>query len=162
MKSSIFKDQHIDRSPESNEPSFLRKLRAENAGVLSDRQERPIARPKRTKNAEEDDGPTYVLEESNDTLSKAEYEALVNSDETSKNQVAAGAEATSDERSKAGEKDQQKQQTIEIGNPKKKRKLGKIVGTDEAQEATAERKSDKKPKKKTKAVKLSFGDDETG
>ncbi|KAI9667358.1 MAG: hypothetical protein M1821_000173 [Bathelium mastoideum] len=159
-------------SYESNEPSFLRKLRAENGGVTSDRQERPIARPKRSKNTDDDDGPTFVLEESNNTLSKAEYEALIKAATGAKNDkttdadtsVNNGPNGADTERGKAEGSDKKpaQQQTTEIGMTQKKRKLGKIVTADESHEATAEPKSGKRPKKKAKAVKLSFGDDETG
>ncbi|KAL9086471.1 MAG: hypothetical protein Q9165_007087 [Trypethelium subeluteriae] len=156
-------------SYESNEPSFLRKLRAENTVVASGQQERPVARAKRSKEVADDDDPTYVLEGSNDTLSKAEYEALNNAqasenkDADAKSQTSAGERAeTGDEKLQADEKDGRasKQQTTGIGKSHKKRKSGKVVGTDEMQEELSEKKRDQKPKKKTKALKLSFGDDE--
>ncbi|KAF2238809.1 hypothetical protein EV356DRAFT_516701 [Viridothelium virens] len=158
-------------SYESNEPSFLRKLRAENTGVASDHQERSVARIKPSKEAADDDGPTYVLEGSNDTLSKAEYEALTNGQANenkgaeSNLQKSAGEGAeTGDENVQADEKDGRvsKQQTTGIGKSHKKRKLGKVVGTEEMQEEPSKKKKDQKLKKKTKAVKLSFGDDEAG
>ena len=157
---------------DSHEPSFLRKLREENVGLAPDRQERPVARPKRSKDAADDDSPTYVIEESNDTLSKAEYEALVKEEaRASEEKVADSATAAvgdgagaGDEQNKANRKDGQtsKQQTTNIGKAQQKRKLGKVVGADDAQTANGEKRLDKKPKKKVKGVKLSFGDDEVG
>ena len=65
------------RSVDSKEPSFLRKLKAEHGGEDSVRHERPQARPrKQPMGPEDDDLPTYVVEGTQDTLSKEEYEAL--------------------------------------------------------------------------------------
>lgn len=146
------------------------------AGRDTDRHERPIARPKRSKrDDEEDDGPTYVIEESNDTLTKAEYEALVNGGtETANDTSDATKENDGDEA--AVEKTKPKQQQVaSVGGASKKRKAVKIgsdADEEEGDEAKATEKSGKteephkkdikpkKPKKKTKAVKLSFGDEE--
>ena len=62
---------------DSNEPAFLRRLRAKHGGGDSARHERPLARPRKQVKDGEDDQPTYVVEGSQDTLSKAEYEALM-------------------------------------------------------------------------------------
>ena len=59
------------------EPAFLRKLRNEQ-GRDPHRQERPHARPKgRLRDSDDDDRPTYVVEDSHDTFSKEEYAALL-------------------------------------------------------------------------------------
>ena len=66
---------------EAKQPAFLRRLRGEadtlDAGVShtvnQDLRRRAI------KTSDEDDDPTYVLEESGSTISKAEYDALVSS-----------------------------------------------------------------------------------
>ncbi|KAK0638173.1 hypothetical protein DIS24_g10082 [Lasiodiplodia hormozganensis] len=163
-------------SYDRKEPAFLRRMKGDlSAGRDTDRHERPIARPKRAKrDDEEDDGPTYVIEESNDTLTKAEYEALVNG----------GTETANDTSDVAKEKDgdeavveqaKPKQQVASVGGASKKRKAVKIgsdADEEEGDEARATEKSGKtedphkkdikpkKPKKKTKAVKLSFGDEE--
>lgn len=155
----------------------MRRMKGDlSAGRDTDRHERPIARPKRSKrDDEEDDGPTYVIEESNDTLTKAEYEALVNGGtETANDTSNATKENDGDEA--AAEKTKPKQQQVaSVGGASKKRKAVKIgsdADEEEGDEAKATEKSGKteephkkdikpkKPKKKTKAVKLSFGDEE--
>ncbi|KAI9820952.1 MAG: hypothetical protein M1832_003424 [Thelocarpon impressellum] len=61
---------------EKQEPAFLRKLKGQYGGD-SERHERPLARPRKLKADDEDDEPVYVDEESQDTISKADYQALV-------------------------------------------------------------------------------------
>ncbi len=76
----MFKSQTFAKQQpiESNEPSFLRKLRGEFGGTDAVRHERPIPRPRKVMtDGDDEDQPTYVVEESQDTLSKEEYEALV-------------------------------------------------------------------------------------
>ncbi|KAI9853679.1 MAG: hypothetical protein M1824_001015 [Vezdaea acicularis] len=63
-------------SYELKEPSFLRKLKSQYGGQDGQRHERPTARPKRARE-DEDDAPTYVDEESRDTISKEDYEAMI-------------------------------------------------------------------------------------
>jgi hypothetical protein len=66
-----------DVGQESREPSFLRKLKSQYGGD-QDRHERPIARPRKDRADDEDEGPTYVDEASNDTISKEDYEKMIN------------------------------------------------------------------------------------
>ena len=61
---------------DKNEPSFLRKLRGQYAGGNAVTQTRPSPFPKKAKHDYDDDGPTYVDEESGEAMSKEEYEAL--------------------------------------------------------------------------------------
>ena len=57
-------------------PPFLQRLHAQNAGRGDqDRHERPLARPKRAKDHDEDDEPT-VVDEAGETVSKAELEKI--------------------------------------------------------------------------------------
>ncbi|KAF2087489.1 hypothetical protein K490DRAFT_65877 [Saccharata proteae CBS 121410] len=161
-------------SYDRQEPAFLRRLKGQQAGD-ADRQERPVARPKRLKNDEEDDGPTYVVEDSGDTLSKEQYAALVagkdaTEPEGEKEDADADAEAKNgpDEEKNENAALKSKQKVAEIGAASRKRKAVKVGGgADEEEEDAAENsatakkeKPTKKPKKKAKAVKLSFGDDE--
>ena len=159
---------------ESNEPAFLRKLRSEYQGGDSARHERPLARPrKQIKDGDEDDDPTFVVEGSEDTLSKAEYEALMGVVSDEKHD---GNEAVFDPQ--PGSKDEKpreysteilvnstpaKQINTSIG-ASNKRRFAKIVGDED--EGAAERREEdsariaKKPKaKKAKKVKLSFAED---
>lgn len=145
---------------EANEPSFLRKLRSQQAGRDTDRHERQIARPKRAKVAVDDDAPTYVDEESNDTLSKEEYEALVAAEVgPDNNEEDAEAVATAEVAAVVHEVDQ-KQSIIEVGKNHKKRRAAKMVGADDEGGSRTATRTANKSKKPPKAVKLSFGVEE--
>ncbi|KAI4119273.1 MAG: hypothetical protein LQ345_000796 [Seirophora villosa] len=66
--------------PEPKEPAFLRKLKNEYEGSNSARHQRPLARPKRQKDAggEDEDEPVFVHEtDPNVPISKADYDALL-------------------------------------------------------------------------------------
>ncbi|KAF3908455.1 hypothetical protein ABW21_db0202953 [Orbilia brochopaga] len=165
---------HKNLSYESKEPAFLQRLRAQAAGTY---QERPLNRPKKQRNPEDDeeDQPVYVLED-NSTLSGKEFEAL--KDETEAKAKTETAEDGTppdstlkppDGDSKAKEK--AKDAVLEVGAKAQKRKIGKIVGAEasgDEEENTAKKKDEKtgkeevrkakKPRPKRK-VKLSFGDD---
>ena len=160
------------------QPSFLRRLRGEITGQSDgdpDRHVNPVARPKRAKrlDADEDDGPTYVMEDTNATLTKDEYEILVKDGAKDEQK---GEEAVQDDVS-LEQKGKVTQKLGTVGHTKK-RKLGKVIGGDDegGEDAAAngeagdktiqngDKKSkgtEKKPAKKKKAkVKIAFGDDE--
>lgn len=163
-------------SYELNEPKFLRKLRGEHGDRDSSRHERPLARPrKQVQEGEEDDQPTYVVEDSQDTLSKAEYEALVAADNTDKeaeNNLPSSAKASPGIQETEIKKDEAtretalvRQQIAGIGGSTKRR-LAKVVGDEGEDEAAPEKsgsgKNSKKPRvKKGKKVKLSFDEEGT-
>lgn len=129
------------------------------------------------KDGEEDDQPTYVVEDSQDTLSKDEYEALVKGNE---DEGQAGCDLpnpastakyddTSVESSEVKDASPDHpvpvtQQTAAIGISNKRR-LAKVIA-DENEEVAEPKKrgfaqQEAKPKaKKGKKVKLSFDDDE--
>jgi hypothetical protein len=160
------------------QPAFLQRLRGEISGQVDDpdRHVNPVARPKGPKRleAEEDDGPTYVMEDTNATLTKEEYEALVREDAKEAN----GESATPDE--KSGTSDEKPKTTKKVPSigATKKRKAAKIIGgaeeDDQAEHETplgkaieeikgkgeSTRKKPPPPKKKKAKVKLNFGDDE--
>ncbi|KAF2462105.1 hypothetical protein BDY21DRAFT_277391 [Lineolata rhizophorae] len=150
-------------SYEAKEPAFLRRLRGEVAADPgTESRDRPsVARPKRLKNDDDDDEPTYVVEGSHDTLSKAEYDALVSgkSPDGEDGETKAGAPESSSKDAKE-DPSRKKQHVAEVGQHQKKRKAAKVVGDAAEDTQDAPRSRPKKPKKKTKAVKLSFGDDE--
>lgn len=111
---------------------------------------------KRLQKSVEDDDPTYVLSESNDTISKDEYEKLVagkigtHSKEPSE-ELAPGPEDTK----------QSKPPITEVGQASKKRKTAKVIGNDADENLdqlpTQEKLSASIPKsKKKKKIKLSF------
>tara|TARA_R110002003_G_scaffold235_14_gene17068 strand:- start:20663 stop:21076 length:414 start_codon:yes stop_codon:yes gene_type:complete len=130
------------------------------------RHEQPIPRNKRLKQDDEDDAPTYVLEDTKESLTKQEYEALV-SGKDSENKEEDVAASVSKPDSAESER-RQKDKIAEVGAATKKRKAAKII-SDEQEESKKEAgksekatdgKVTKKPKKKAKAVKLTFGDEE--
>jgi hypothetical protein len=136
-------------------------MRGELAGDGSGRHEQPVARNKKLKNDDEDDAPTYVLEDTNQSLSKAEYEAMVAGDDAKEDDAAADGTVTKD--STAGPEKQIKHNITELGKVSKKRKVAKVIGEEKEDEKTAksrETKVTKKPRKKSKPVKLTFGDEE--
>jgi hypothetical protein len=173
-----------DLAYSQNEPAFLRRIRGEIRGSVDDpdRQINPIARPtisKRLKKAEEDDAPTYVLEETNQDLSKEEYEALLKGEEAAvaEKKTDGESEPTIDlSRDSSTPSVKPKEKVAEVGGLPKKRKAAKIVGQDDDEDDTPNLqpgksskgssksidKDAKKPsrKKKANAIKLSFGDDE--
>ncbi|KAL4920566.1 hypothetical protein BDW62DRAFT_7714 [Aspergillus aurantiobrunneus] len=155
---------------EAKEPAFLQRLKGK-VGNSSGGLERPISqRPRRARDDNEDGGPTYVDAESNEVISKEDYEAMVNGggDQQSKQpensvkdkDLVAGEEGESkDTEGAKTEVAASKQNLAEIGGPRK-RKQAKVVG-DEAQEAESEVVQPKdsgprKPKQKKKKIKLSF------
>ncbi|KAF6231549.1 hypothetical protein HO173_010301 [Letharia columbiana] len=159
----------------SNEPAFLRKLRGDYGDRDSSRHERPLARPrKQVQEGEDNDQPTYVVEDSQDTLSKAEYEALVAADTADKDEnnvllsakaghVIEEAEPRKDE--VAGEAAPVKQAVAGIGGSTKRR-LAKVVGDEGEDKAASEdcvsgRNSKTSRVKKGKKMKLSFDDEGT-
>lgn len=168
-------------------PPFLQRLKGEFAGPSDGRHERAIARPKRTRDADADaeDEPAYVDEETNHTLSKEEYTALVGADKNIEKENSVDGSAREEEAGKeykegkdeANSRVMEKERIAGIGVAKR-RKIGKVIG--EAGEENGEIgkkdvRSETKPKagsvkkaeaprskKKDKMVKLSFNDDEEG
>ncbi|CZT23621.1 uncharacterized protein RCC_09335 [Ramularia collo-cygni] len=156
------KDLQFDK----NLPPFLQRLHAQKGGFGdADRHERAIARPKKAKDEEDDDGPT-MIDETGETLTKDEYKKLTRASPTAaeeSNNVATSASETrpGNEEPPAAKLDAK----VTNGATSKKRKAAKIVGESEepeAQDAASVAKSAKKPKKKAKAVKLAFDDTEEG
>ena len=157
-------------SPETKEPPFLQKLRGQYGGTAAGRLERPMARPRRPKDNDDDDEPTYVDEESNEVISKEEYNALVHGSNQKEEATAVQAPEPDKQASKTDSDEEKadkqpptsKQNLAEIGGPKK-RKQAKIVGEDSVPEEEESKGNDNKskPKKKSekkKKIKLSFDD----
>ena len=137
------------------------------------RHERPLARPrKQVQEEEKDEQPTYVMAGSQDTLSKAEYEALVATNDADKQDEKAvppsteahhgieKAELSKDEVTR--EAALVKQRVAGIGSSSKRR-LAKVVGEDEEKgDGSTPHKNDSRNKdnkiraKKGKKMKLSF------
>jgi len=117
------------------------------------------------KGDDDDDAPTYVLEDTKESLTKEEYDALVSGKE-SKDEEEHGTDASKEDATDAEPK--LKDKIAEVGAGNKKRKVGKII-SDETEESPQDgskvlekngAKPVKKPKKKAKAVKLTFGEEE--
>ena len=170
---------------EANEPAFLRRLRAQNAGG-DGRHERPLARPKKARTDDEDDAPAYVVQDSNETLSKAEYETLLKSQDASatapstegashesgsKNEtlgITGTLESTEPKASGALSRDRDEPAApIEATMGSKKRKVAKVIGGDPDGNDRPDELIDrvpasdrKKPRRKGKSVKLSFDNDD--
>ncbi|KAL4901657.1 hypothetical protein BDW74DRAFT_159883 [Aspergillus multicolor] len=148
---------------DAKEPAFLRRLRG-HYGDTSGGLERPSQRPRRAREDNEDDGPTYVDAESNEVISKADYEAMVKGgDSQPENDVKEnGAGADQDGDSKKADDAASKQNLAEIGGPRK-RKQAKVV-RDEVNETEGAEKEEKEVrpkdsgprKQKKKKIKLSF------
>lgn len=137
------------------------------------RPERPTI-SKRLKESTEDDDPTYVLEENNDTISKVEYEALLQKQSTAAQQETAapgtGKTPSEDEGTEPfPDLNMNTKTTHLISEPgqRKKRKVAKVIGEEQDEDvanspahppkgATPHNKTSK-PKKKL--IKLSFSQD---
>ncbi|KAF1814836.1 hypothetical protein P152DRAFT_234893 [Eremomyces bilateralis CBS 781.70] len=148
---------------ESEDPAFLRRLKGQLARGDTDRHERPLARPKKAAQADEEDEPTYVDEETGDTVSKAEYEALLTGKDVDVKEDGEGqtGEMDTGDKAKGGGKEEVRaeQNRTEIG-VQKKRKAGRIIGDEGAgKEDEVKSATTKKPKTKAKKkakTKLSF------
>lgn len=165
-----------DLSYDSSLPPFLQRLRAQNTGYGDngdpDRHERPLARPKKAKNPDDDDGPTFV-DESGDTVSKEDYEKQLRGD--IEGEDVAGTvtgELKGDGKPEAsgalpGDSGPRVEQKVTDGTAVKKRKMAKVVGEDDENapeaggvEKGSTQKGPKKAKKKAKPIKLAFDDEE--
>lgn len=166
-----------DLSYDSSLPPFLQRLRAQNTGYGDDgdpdRHERPLARPKKAKNPDDDDGPTFV-DESGELVSKAEYEkhlkGEVEGEETGGNVT---GELKGDGKPEASgalpaDSTPRVEQKLTDGTAAKKRKVAKVVGDDDEDDSSKPASADKdttpkvvkKAKKKARPIKLTFDDDE--
>lgn len=165
-----------DLAYNAKQPAFLARIRNQHTGQDADRHERPIARPRgalRTADDDDEDAPTYVLdEEAGNTLSKKEYEDMVAKEKSGAQDKAEEQKDKTEDGNKEDinqepEKNstRKKQDVSEAGFAQKKRKAGKILGGDDEDAENAEEDSTKakpkpmkKAKTKSKTVKLSFGD----
>lgn len=154
------KDLQFDK----NLPPFLQRLHAQKGGFGdADRHERAIARPKKAKDENDDDGPT-MIDESGETLTKDEYAKLTSAPDAAEEGSGAAA-SQSEARPSEGEPSTTKLDSkVTNGAASKKRKAVKVVGDDEEpspqDEAAVASKPAKKIKKKAKPVKLAFDDDD--
>lgn len=159
-----------DLSYTSDLPPFLQRLHDQKAGRGdTDRHEFQVARPKAKKNADEDDGPT-IVDESGENVSKEDFQKL-GAAETVGNGVTGSLESEEPNSSSALQdgpyEGRKAKENVTDGTATKKRKVGKIVGGDEAEQEdkgsvdgeAGPKKTIKKATKKAK-VKLAFNDDD--
>lgn len=176
VPNSLCSTLKLTPTQESSDPSFLRKLRGEFGGTDSARQQRPQARPKKLRNADEenDDQPVYVHDQDpSETLSKAEYDALLKPPSTKQHSAQEGQPDTDvqtfnetearPQESREGQAQrglEAKERTAAIGGSSKKRSA-KVVAddasSDEVQKPSQAAK--KQGPKKGKKMKLSFEED---
>jgi hypothetical protein len=154
-----------DLSYDSSLPPFLQRLHAAKGGAGdADRHERAIARPKKAKDVNEDDGPT-VVDEDGETLTKDEFEKLTKAKE---DENAASAEGVNSDAARPNDESTaaKSDRKVTDGVAVKKRKIAKVVADDEEglkdSESIVSKAPTKKIKKKTKPVKLAFDDDDDG
>jgi len=157
---------------DSNEPTFIRRLRGEIGGQDSSRHERAIARPRKPKNFddEEDDEPTYVDEENHEVISKSAFEALANreaSDKTELEGVALSHGQIEQQIRLPVEKESDAQapkEHVALVGGSSKRKVAKVFGNED-NNFTKRAKTDspdnnnKSKTRKGKKIKLSFDED---
>nr|POF13570.1 hypothetical protein CFP56_02593 [Quercus suber] len=143
-------------------PPFLQRLHAQKAGHGdADRHEREIARPRKAKDVNDDDGPT-VVDERGETLSKNDVEDLTRSRSTDDMRAALDEPAPSETAARQGSSRVAEQKLITGGAPKK-RKAVMVLGSDGDNSQNMSNKSDqlpKKPRKKAKPIKLAFANDD--
>jgi hypothetical protein len=93
---------------------------------------------------------------------KEEYDALVSGKDTKDEEMVGSGDVSKKEAKESESK--QKDKIAEVGAGGKKRKAAKIISEEQEEDGKAlkekEVKVSKKPKKKAKAVKLTFGDEE--
>jgi hypothetical protein len=119
------------------------------------------------KQDDEDDAPTYVMEDSNQSLTKEEYDALVSGKDAKNDEPETSKEVAKE--LPTSKNSTAKDKIAGVGTTAKKRKAAKVIGEeqdtgdkDEDEDKNAKKTNTiaaKKPKKRTKAVKLTFGDE---
>lgn len=168
---------------EKKEPTFLRRLRQQSGRGDPARQEHPLGRQQRPKRLQiggedDEDGPTYVDEDTNEVVSRDEYQARLDDELGSVKQAADDATAgdadlgvKEGELEKADVPENEVEEVVErvadIGNRQRKRAAkviasdaddaGKPTRPDELQHA-ASKKSESKSRKKRR-IQLSFDDE---
>ncbi|KAG0123617.1 hypothetical protein HOY82DRAFT_618971 [Tuber indicum] len=158
---------------EMEEPAFLRRLRQQHSGGGGGPERYIAPRNKKRPTDEDDDAPTYVLDEgSGETLSRKEFEAMNSGElvERREGEEEGGIEIPQQKKPAA-----EKVNITEIGGKGRRRKVARIIGDGDedkivekggdidkrnGKEGAGKGKKGKPGGKAKKAVKLSFGDDE--
>lgn len=132
-----------------------------------------MPRPRKLKENDDEDAPVYVDEETNEAISKEDYESLLNGTEATAKyddqNAEAGTESTDPGKAseQAENEDAKTQHNLaEIGGSgisQKKRRQAKVIRDEEPDEESSQRKDGPtvpKSKAKRKKIKLSFDDPE--
>lgn len=174
---------------EKKEPNFLRRLREQNVSGDSARHERPIGRPDRPKRLQlggpddDEDEPTYVDEETNETVSREEYQTLLDQapdvpKDAAENQDSVNSEAIDSPKKPSGldaaevHVGKSTEKLADVGDRRKKRVV-KVIGDDDqgrdtrsevVSDANAQEPDPRPPAKgrKKKRIKLSFDEEHDG
>ena len=159
---------------DSNEPTFLRKLKAQYGEGETARHERPIARPRKQliEGEGDDDQPTYVVEGTSDTVSKEEYEALVRDPSVSDKEPLNGESSSLSKTKEEGkptepdarviDSDPKQEKSAAIGSSSKKRLVKAVGGEEQGDDVDTARPGEAQKKnklKKAKKIKLSFDEE---
>lgn len=122
-------------------------------------------RPRKAKDNDEDDAPVYVDEESNEVISKEDYQALVGETASQQDGAFTDQAVEGEDRTQPPKEPTAKQSNLTEVGGQKKRKQAKVVGEDKP-EAEVAKESEEKPKapaarkpKKAKKIKLSFDEE---
>ena len=148
-------------------------------GGHSDRHERPIARPRKPRDAEEDDEPTYVDEESHEIISKTEYTALLQAGDKAlpsaegrlDESLTRGSSEHADPREDSGKVEAPKKEAVAAIGGSTKRRIAKVVGEEDNSYRSSKgamtngkdgenSKSGKKNAKRLRKIKLAFDEEE--
>lgn len=169
-------------SYDSSLPPFLQRLHhssTSNGASLDGRHERAIARSRRTRDAdaEKEDEPVFVDEETGEVVSAEEFRVLGAGGEGEQAEPGGTEDEAAAKDGKEETAKEKDKHTATIG-ASRKRKAAKIVGGNVSEEDTKaapgagkEKENEqaknggaieKKTKAKAKKVKLSFGDDDEG
>ena len=145
-------------------------MKSQHGGFDSVRHERPIARPRKPKNEDgEDDEPTYVDGESNDTITKAQYaDMLKSTDPAAQDDRNKPLDITEndDDLEQTSPKEMPKEEAVAtVGVSRKKRQVKAVTvddsGSGEGEKTTggSTKRQMGKPARKAKKIKLSFDED---
>ena len=158
----------------------MRKLKSEFGGH-SDRHERPIARPRKPRDTDEDDEPTYVDEESHEVISKTEYAAMLHADHIAMplvdsrvdESITTGPSKHAESTEAPNKTQAAKKEAIAAIGRSAKRRIGKVVGEEDNShepsnaEVLQGKEKDvdnpnprKKSAKRVRKIKLTFEEEE--
>ena len=150
---------------ENKEPTFLRKLKNEHGNYDLGRPEHSIPRPRKQRlQDDDDDGPTYLCEESHETMSKKDFIALLDPPECKNSKeettlLSTGQSKLAEDHPRLKiEHDEGislKEPKLSIGQNVKKRSA-KAIGDGSGISVSADENVSSSKFKKKKRIKLSF------